>query len=426
MKNVWLILVIGVLFLSSCKEDEIPVVTGDFRVTIENVFEGKDYLKSGEINPGGLAPGNAFEFSFEAGLGTYLSFATMFVQSNDLFYAPAPEGISLYPGGTPLTGDITNQVDLWDAGTEVNEEPGVGVNQAPRQSGPDTGVEENGNVLLIDDVADGYTYPSDESVLEVTIVHDGATGFTVTIRNISDGSSLPTPLAPGVYVIHESGTPLFVENQPSANGLEPLAEDGGNGGLLTFLDDRSGFFSPFAPGVWAIHPQGTAPLFSDGAPDFGEGLEVLAEDGDPAELNGSLAVNTDVSSNGVFNTPDGAAGPGPLLPGQSYSFSFSATQGDYLSLATMLVQSNDLFAGFDDIGLSLFPNGVPISGNVTDQIDLWDVGTEVNEYPGAGANQPLRGGGNSGPAENGNVVIVDDGFTYPSVSEMVRITITVQ
>jgi len=38
--------------------------------------------------------------------------------------------------GNPRTGDVTADVQLWDAGTEVNMEPGVGADQPPRQSAP--------------------------------------------------------------------------------------------------------------------------------------------------------------------------------------------------------------------------------------------------------------------------------------------------
>ena len=36
--------------------------------------------------------------------------------------------------GKPLSGEVTSQLGLFDAGTEVNEEPGVGSSQAPRRS----------------------------------------------------------------------------------------------------------------------------------------------------------------------------------------------------------------------------------------------------------------------------------------------------
>ncbi len=66
--------------------------------------------------------------------------------------------------GVPLDGDITELISFWDAGTEVNEAPGEGADQAPRQSGPNSGDDEMGAIRLVDD---GFTYP--ENVLRVTI-----------------------------------------------------------------------------------------------------------------------------------------------------------------------------------------------------------------------------------------------------------------
>jgi hypothetical protein len=89
----------------------------------------------------------------------------MFVQSNDLFYAPDGGGIALFnEEGVPLDGDITELISLWDAGTEVNQAPGEGADQAPRQSGPNSGDDEMGAIRLVDN---GFTYP--ENVLRVTI-----------------------------------------------------------------------------------------------------------------------------------------------------------------------------------------------------------------------------------------------------------------
>jgi hypothetical protein len=48
------------------------------------------------------------------------------------------------PVRKPIAGDITSQILLWDAGTEVNEEPGLGPNQAPLQPAPNTGPVEHG------------------------------------------------------------------------------------------------------------------------------------------------------------------------------------------------------------------------------------------------------------------------------------------
>src|SRR5262249_1030302 len=90
-------------------------------------------------------PGDTFEFKVTAKPGERLTIATMFAQSNDLFYAPKEEGIALFDAsGKPVAGDITSQILLWDAGTEVNEEPGLGPNQAPLQPAPNTGPAEHG------------------------------------------------------------------------------------------------------------------------------------------------------------------------------------------------------------------------------------------------------------------------------------------
>ena len=89
--------------------------------------------------------GDAYRFHFVANLGDHLSLANMFVQSNDLFIAPSDTGIALFDGdGKPIRGDITDMFPLWDAGTEVNEAPGMGPNQAPRQPAANTGQTEGG------------------------------------------------------------------------------------------------------------------------------------------------------------------------------------------------------------------------------------------------------------------------------------------
>jgi len=61
----------------------------------------------------------------------------MFAQSNDLFFAPEPNGIPLFDAaGRARSGDSPDSIVLWDAGTEMNEQPGAGPNQAPRQAAP--------------------------------------------------------------------------------------------------------------------------------------------------------------------------------------------------------------------------------------------------------------------------------------------------
>ena len=423
--------------LSSCSNDDDSdssnnsnVSSQDFKVTIENVSAAKKYFLNGIFNtpvgesmPGPATPGNSYSFDFDAAPGHYLSFATMYVASNDLFYGPDENGIALYNNGTPKTGDITSEVLLWDAGTEVNEMPGTGSNQPMNQSGANTGPDENGTVREISMVNDGFTYPSVASTIRVMLTHNGGTSFTATIENLSGSTS---PLAPGVFVVHTDPKPLYADNVADYGwGLEALAEDGNAGELNDYNADNSGVVSPLAPGVWAVHDQGVYALFTTNEADLGEGLEGLAEDGDPAALGTALSSKSGVTSSGVFNTPDGASAPGPLLPGGKYEFTFSAKKGDYLNFATMFVQSNDLFYGPNQGGIALWNGDNPIDGDITSEIELWDVGTEANEFPGTGLNQPPRqSGANTGADENGTVKVVDDGFMYPANESVIKVTVS--
>lgn len=99
----------------------------------------------------------------------------MFVQSNDLFFAPKAGGIALFePGGRAVHGKVTEQVALYDAGTEVNQPPGAGPDQAPRQAKPDTGAIEHVAIDLVANRGDGFAYPPVDAVIHVEIMPDGA------------------------------------------------------------------------------------------------------------------------------------------------------------------------------------------------------------------------------------------------------------
>lgn len=428
MKNLIYSSIASMLLFTACSDDDDnkmmdPVEKGTFTVKIENIQMGKSYFKSGATD--GIGPGGTYAFSFDAGKGAKLSLATMLAQTNDLFYGFGDEGLALYDtNGDAIVGDVSSDLMLWDAGTEVNQMPGTGADQAPRQSGANTGADENETVKLIDDVNDGFTYPSLTEVIKAELTHDGGTMFTVTLTNVSDMYSFQSPLAPGVWSVHNSGMPIFTEGEAAANGLEGLAEDGMSFDLSAYLADMSGYVSPFAPGVFAVSTSGY-PLFEDGKIDMGNGLEGLAEDGSASALDASLEGMTYVSSHGVFAIPNGMSAGAPLFPGEYYEFSFEAQEGDHLSLASMLVQSNDLFVAFDDMGIALFNNGVAKTGDVTSMLKIWDAGTEVNEYPGAGNNQaPRQAGPNTGTSESKIVMMVDDEFELPTVEQLVKITIS--
>ena len=123
-----------------------------------------------------------------------------------------------------------------------------------------------------------------------------------------------------------------------------------------------------APGAYELNDHPVS-FFTPGEKDRGEGLEALAEDGDPSILVGMINqmmadMDDDMEDSmdegmmsfvsNVFNTPVGADAPGPAGPGAAYEFSITAYPGQYLTFATMFVHSNDWFFAPDQDGIALF------------------------------------------------------------------------
>jgi hypothetical protein len=392
-----------------------------FVVSVDNIASfmytdsGAFATPVGASGPGALMPGKAYEWTFRAMPGDNLSFATMLVQSNDWFFAPAEPGIPLYSNGSKMTGDVTKYVALWDAGTEGDGVPGEGPYQAPRQPGPDSGpADPMGYVrrVLTDLI------PPTDQLVKVTLRDGGADTFVLRIENISDSSDFPSPLAPGVGVVHTAPAPLFINGQADFGiGLEGLAEDGAAGPLAEALAVHTGVNTPLAPVAYTVHT-GYNPLFTPGQ-KASSGLETLAEDGSPADLLPMLPGHAGAAAVGR-----GATGPSPIFPPDgNYSFEITASPGDRLSLATMFVQSNDWFYSLHNQPL-FDAAGQPIEGNFTHVVQLYDAGTEVDEPIGFGASQaPRQAGPNTGPAEGGTVQMVTQ-MPYADASTVLHLTIT--
>ena len=127
---------------------------------------GAAAMPVGGSGNGPLTPGQGYEFQITARPGEQLSVAWMFGQSNDLFYSN-DRPIALFGAdGKPVTGSMTAQLSLWDAGTEVNEEPGLGPNQGPRQASADAGIAEHEGIAH---VRDRFSYPRIAEVLQFSI-----------------------------------------------------------------------------------------------------------------------------------------------------------------------------------------------------------------------------------------------------------------
>lgn len=193
------------------------------------------------------------------------------------------------------------------------------------------------------------------------------------------------------------------------------------------LKSAGGGEAPFAiaPGIWVVHT-GSHPMFRSGELEKGEGLEPLAEDGNPEVLTADAREESEVVMGGVFNTPVGASAPGAAGPGQAFEFTIAAKPGMRFSYGEMFGQSNDLFYAPDKKGIALFDEkGKPLGGDVTSQVILWDAGTEVNQEPGFGPDQaPRQAAPNTGASESKPVGPVKDPFTYPATAKVLRVTIT--
>lgn len=147
-----------------------------------------------------------------------------------------------------------------------------------------------------------------------------------------------------------------------------------------------------SPVLLANHDR-TVDLFEPGHA-ASPGLQRLAEDGDVSVLSSAL-----MNDPGVGNV---RIGTGPLPPGASESFSFDAS-GRFLSLASMLVVTNDAFAGVDTV---MLPHD-----SLTLYATAFDAGTERNSelcdyIPGP----PCGSGGVHDPAEAEGFVHVHPGF----------------
>lgn len=131
------------------------------------VESGIIYKTLGSDRGAELWPGDVYEFHISADPGDKLSFATMLMQSNDIIYGPRDGRLELFSdSGRPISGDVTAAFAVFDAGTEVNEDPLTGPNVGMNQQWLNAGDAENGEVRTPDD---GFAWPPASKILRVTL-----------------------------------------------------------------------------------------------------------------------------------------------------------------------------------------------------------------------------------------------------------------
>jgi hypothetical protein len=339
------------ILLASCKKDN-DVMPQPNTITIENVLNSRPLVESGAFKGAGtppvVFPGQSVSFSFSAAKNQRLTFATMYGWSNDLFFAPVNPGIKLYnDDGTPITGDVSAQIKLWDNGTRVNQKPGMAVTHPGTAETTAKNIKE---VAGMDDY--GNTYLAASQLMKVSLAYNGNSTFTVTIMNNSGGTANETPFSPGVWAIsYVAGgnlllaEPIYSSGKPAANGLTNLSEAGDNAVLSTYLTGQTGIFTPLSPVLVVVYDGGQNPFFKPGENDRGEGLKDLAQKGNADNLAAALKNKPGVKNVYVLKDATNTV----LLPrigegsGGKLSQLLNVKPGDRIAIATMYGFSNDWF-----------------------------------------------------------------------------------
>jgi hypothetical protein len=144
--------------------------------------------------------------------------------------------------------------------------------------------------------------------------------------------------------------------------------------------------------ILAATHYGNVTLFELGAPASAE-LATLAEAGDTAPMTAALQADGRVRS---VQTVDGLLGPG-----ESVSFTIDGRPGQRLSLAAMLIPTNDTFFAVEGAFL------LPYSHSAV-QAMAYDAGSEPNDQNCANIPGPRCGGSGASPAADPN----DEGFVH--------------
>ena len=227
--------------------------------------------------------------------------------------------------------------------------------------------------------------------------------------------ALDVEVTRGAWFVHHLEDPFADEDFRAA--LAKLAE-GSDGDSVSWVEANSGLTSVFGPGVFVVHEPDQEPFFTLDEPDRGEGLEDLAEDGNPLPLGNALQDLGDFAFVSVYGPGDVAQGYSPIEPGGVSDFGVDVAEGQVVSVAFMFSQSNDAFlaATFDPF---------TAAAELTPEFLLHDAGTEANQEPGVGDDQgPRQVEADSGEADPDDTVrLLGDGFAYPTVPDFLRVTL---
>ncbi len=394
------------LSLSSCSDsdnDNMRDISYPQTITFENVVTPKDFVESGEIQGvtflaaaghNVILPGESQNIKFSAGKAQTLMFATMYGASKDWFFASQQPGIKLFDAnGKAITGDVSSSVLLWDNGTKDNM----------------TGQAEGKPITQVPNV-------NASQLMKLNLSYNDVTSeFTLTITNASGGTANETPFSPGVWAVSNyNGTqllnsaPFFTPNALSNPEITDIAEMGNINKMKTKVTANTGIMTGLSPALVVVYRGDKNPIYELGKMDSGMGLKEISQFGSVAKLENSLKSFPGVK--GIY-----VAGSAPVSPGNKIMTNFTAEPGDKIAYATMFGFSNDWFYANDGNIDAI------TKGDLTSKTALFDSGTGVDQYPGAGNRQALFGG--TPQPENMNISKVGTQYPIPSVQNVIKVTV---
>lgn len=382
--------------LFSCGQEDMMHKNQTKTIMVENKVMPKMYVQSGTFmgtgTPPIIMPEQSVSIKFNAARGQKLMFITMYGKSADWFFAPDNGGIQLFDNtGKAMIGDVSSQVKIWDNGTKIDKD-----NDEDKVIMP---VER----LLAKDF------------INLILTFDNAKSeFTLTIKNVSQGN-METPLSPGVWAVSNydgmallDPIPFFIPGKKSTPEVTAIAQGGDISMLHSKVAANTGIITGLSPMLAVVYEGMDNPIFKVGMEDKNVGLKEIAETGNTEKLMKYLKDMKGVKH--VF-----IVGNGPLSPGQKAMANYEAAEGCKIAFVTMFGFSNDWFYG-NDGEISAVANG-----DLTSHIKLYDAGTAVSQYPGAGNNQALFKG--TPMIEKMKIMEVGNMYNIPVTKDIIKVSI---
>lgn len=352
----------------------VPVLAAELNAALDQTGLGI----SGVGADAPIGPGEEVSFEFSTNFSR-LSVVSMLICTNDGFGGLDTWQLPSRDGQSKRT-----RLAAYDAGTEINTELNADLVPAPFCDGDGAGTGESNPELAengvirnhrgiqgVGDLAEEFDWQGRVAEIVVTR-NDPAPTYTVTFENITDGQYLTPPN----FAIHDNNADVFTRGQAASPGVQAVAENGGVPVLAAELQA-------------AIDDQG-----------FGASV---------------------------------VGGDAPIAPGQSTTFQITG-DGNQLSLVSMLICTNDGFAGIDSQWFNLREGQ-----SRTWRVAAYDAGTEINTelnadlVPAPFCEGDGAGTGESNPelAENGVIAAhrtirgvgdLSDNFDWKG--QVARITVT--